>query len=221
MLAAMRKLHLLSSASLIAYAVIVVWGCQDDDPNDQLTTASVGGTSTNGGMGGMPGVGGNGGNPGGMGGNPTAGGNPTGMGGQGGAPEAPIHGCLSTTAINNTGMSTVDLGYPIAPSNWPLCIRVSLNTVVSLGNDGSAAVGEMLVVGGTYDGAIKGYDAQSPIQPTCAVCPMGQGCSFDPNANGCYSGGTWTFGLAGVYPFYDNTAPGAPDNHVGVVYVVP
>lgn len=207
----MRNHDLVAVTSLAVLFASVFYGCQTEDPGQQLSTnatammTNTGGTNmvtSGGGDGGTTSMGGNGGD--GVGGSPTGGG----QGGTGGAPEEPIHGCLSTSTIDNTGSATVDIGYPIAAGNWPYCLSVSLNTTVTVGNDGSAGVGDMLIVGGSYDGQAKVYDASSPIQPDC----------LDPNNAGCYAGGTWLFGLAGVYPFYDNSDP---DARAGVVYVVP
>jgi hypothetical protein len=211
-----RSHAIVGGTALALFFVSVFWGCQEDDPENQLTTNATTMMMSTGGMGGMPGTGGDGASGGdgpGSGGNPSGGG----MSGGGGAPETPIHGCTSTSAIDSTGMNLLDLGYPQAPASWPLCHRVSLNTMVTVGNDGSPGLGEILIVGGTFDGAVKAYDAQSPIQPSCATCGV-NGCTFDPNASGCYSGGSWNFVLAGAYPLYDNSDPAA---HVGVIYVQP
>ncbi len=206
MLAPMRIEVMAATAATILLGLSVFYGCGDDEGGQQLTTVSSGpGTGGNAGPGG---AGGDGGNPS-TGGNPSAGG----MGGMGGNAEQPIHGCTSTSATDMTGMANVDLGAPLALT-WPVCRRVSLNTTITV--SGSGTLGDPLIVGGTFDGAIKSYDASSPIQPSCATgCTP---CQFDPNASGCYTGGSWTFTLAGVYPFYDNSDPGA---RAGVIYVVP
>ena len=214
----MRHHTILFLASLAAVSIAAgSYGCGDDNTGEQPQTASVGPGPGSGGMAASSGGGGEGatgGNPTGMGGNPTGMGG--GMGGSGGDPEQPLHGCLSTTATNMQGQMMIDLGDPRMLS-YPFCAVVDLNTTITVGDDGSPELGDPIMVGGMWDGVIKLYDAMSPIQPTCAVCnPV---CNFDPNdAPACFTGGTWTFGLAGAYPFYNNFDPA---NMAGVIYVVP
>jgi hypothetical protein len=206
----MRLLTTLSTLTLPICFSIAVAGCDDSPAGEELTTVSATVTSTSTGMGGDTGGGGSGGSPttggGGQGGTPTTGG-----GGEGGAPEQMIHGCLSTTATDLTGTSTININVP----GGPLCARVTKDSTMTftLDQTNGACPGncDHRPLGGFYDDAtmVKYPDAASPIQSCCDVSPFV--CCPAVTATPFVLNGT------GVFPWYDDKHPAT---NKGVVYVV-
>jgi hypothetical protein len=207
----MRNVTVLSATLACGLLFTSMASCGDDG-GEALTVAATSTTS------------GTGGSDGGSGGTSTAttggaGGTSTtstgGIGGSGGMPEQPLNGCLSTSTTDMTNQQTVSLTNPLTQ---PLCITVSVNTMIDV--DGTGSQPGPLIVGGTYDATLdqKSYDATSPIQPSCYNCTLYAPACWDPNANTCYTGSTWTLSSQGAFPFYDNSNPAA---NRGVVYVVP
>lgn len=151
--------------------------------------------------------------------------------GVGGSPpmEKPVHGCLSTTAIDMTSMPSFTVTHnSTIQMNVPYCVKVKFGTTIT--QNGSSFPGNGLYLGGTYEEAFdfKSYDNMSPIQPNCYNCTTFPSC-FDPNASPscpnapcCYNGGTWVMKKypdpkVGAFPFYDN---GKPKLYRGAIYVI-
>ena len=196
------RFSLVLTASIVGlWAVAATGGCGSDPEGEELTTVSTGVGAS--GTGGAP----TGGGEGGTGGNPTTGGGGTtsstgGNGGSGGMGEEMIHGCLSTTATDMTGMANVNVDIP--GGNY--CIVVDTGTMMTFTLTDNPAIHRPL--GGTYDGQVKNQDAQSPIVSCCdespyVCCPMVTNPPFN-------------LAVAGVYPWYDDKNP---DTIKGVVYV--
>jgi hypothetical protein len=221
----MRNATVLTTAGLGVFWLSMFGACGSDPAGEEPTVASVGASTTgtgssssaSSGQGGATGAGGMTGSGGmGTGGATTS--STTGSGGAGGSGpiEPVIHGCLST------GAGTQDLGGGVGmtvnitnPLTAAYCRMVKVGTDVMV--DGTGVQGGPLIVGGTYDGAVKQIDTTSPITPSDVTCPKPGGLP-DPNNAACYNAATWSFTTAGTFPFYDNSDPAA---NRGVFYVVP
>ena len=196
------RFSLILTASLVAlWSVAASGACGGDPDGEELTTVATTGVGA-GGTGGTT-TGGEGG----TGGDPTTGGGGTtsstgGNGGTGGMGEETIHGCLSTTAADMTGMANVNVDIP----GGDYCIVVDTGTMMTFTLTDDPSIHRPL--GGFYDGQVKNQDAQSPIVSCCdaspyVCCPMVTNPPFN-------------LAVAGVYPWYDDKNP---DTIKGVVYV--
>lgn len=199
----MRNLTLACTAAVAAFwSVATTGGCGSGPQGEEPTTVSTGAGAAGSGAGATTGGG-----DGGMGGTSSASGGGTtsstgGNGGAGGMMEEMIHGCLSTTATDLTGMGTANIDIP----GGTYCIRVSSGTQVTFTL--TDVPGNHRPLGGFYDGMVKFPDAQSPIISCCDIspydcCPMVTNPPFDMQATG-------------AFPWYDDKNP---DTIKGVVYV--
>jgi hypothetical protein len=197
----MRKLTLTITAAAVAlWSVAAVGGCGSDPTGEQPTTVSSGsgaGTTATGGTGGTGGATGNGGS----GGNATTSSSTGGNGGSGGTPEMNVHGCLSTTAVDMTGMDPANIDIP--GGNYCVVVAQGSTVTFTLGTPANHRP-----LGGFFDGQVKNQDATSPIVSCCDISPY-DCCPAVTNP-------PFTMNATGAFPWYDDKNP---DTIKGVVYV--
>lgn len=229
-----RETSLIAAVGFGTVWIAAMASCNDEDPNNLLTTNATdmmmtvggsGGTSTDGGGG----AGADGGGAGAQGGAGATGG----QGGQGGDPEQPIHGCLSTTATDLTGLvgpHTITI-----PGTTPICIKIADGETVDFN---VAAPTSHRLIHGTFaavktirvpPGCLDTPRTNCPNWVLCTptVCtPEPHYCTLTPPFN-CVeppptgplnkvAAGTFVDGgNVGAFPFFDDKDP----NLKGVVYV--
>ena len=207
----MQKTNLIAALGLATVVFAAMASCQEDDPNQVLTTnASM---MANGGNGGVAGTTTDGGNAGSAGSGNSSGGEA----GAGGA-EPTINGCQASTAVDMTGMALVNVDIP----GSTYCLKVSAGTEVTFTITPAA---DHQYMGGTVDeNDIKLPDPSSPVYDCCPGPSPFVCCDAVNNETACGAPNPPTcsppfdFSLVGVFPWYDNKHA---DTIRGVVYVVP
>jgi hypothetical protein len=202
----MRNTNLIGALGLATVWVAAMASCEKDNPGELLTTNTT--AMMTGGQGGTAGNADGGGGDAGAGANGGSGG---GQGGEGGAPEAPIHGCLSTTAdTSKTGLANVTIEYPAGP----LC--VVLTAPVTVDFNVAAPPSMYRILYGVYDDGVKTLYQDDNNWTFCEGCPVNPHyCPTSPYT--CGEPPAMANPLtAGVYPFFDDKSP---DTIKGVLYV--
>lgn len=229
----LRQTTLIAAVGFGTVWIAAMASCNEDDPDNLLTTNATDMMMTVGGSGGTSTDGGGG--AGADGGTTSQGGSGAtgGQGGQGGEPEQPIHGCLSTTATDLTGLAgphTITV-----PGTTPICIKIADGETVDFNVTAPAS---HRLIHGTFDtvktirvppGCLDTPQTNCPnwVLCTAAVCtPEPHYCTLTPPFN-CVeppptgplnkvAAGTFVDGgSVGAFPFFDDKDPTIK----GVVYV--